>query len=166
MRPTGAHRSTRTAQFSHKVFFIHIILCCLFALVETCVGSTTSQLHSDQTLVELPKTQSAASKKILLLFGFSRVFQESGKKQWTDSVVCETYKAIWQTESHRMKGPVIPFGTETFLIQISTKDTSHLHQFGISRTGSTLRTTSRLRFMSKEVGVKKVQDAFIFACAD
>ena len=69
----------------------------------THVGITTSQPHTDQKPMDLPKTQFAGSKKVPLRFWCSRLFKNSGgQMQWNASDNCGTCKTNCPTESHRM----------------------------------------------------------------
>ena len=65
--------------------------------------------------------------------------KSGGEKQWTASVICETYQTNWQTESHHMNEDLELhlmvqwhlFGALIFFISpTSGKDRSRLHQFG------------------------------------
>ena len=144
--------------------------------------------------MELLRTQFAGSQKVHLHLWFSWVIQKSGgEKQWNAYVVGETYKTNWQTEKSAYKrrcetpvdGTVIPFGADIYLNSISSKDTSRLHQVGPKMlpgifignalnsgggwTGDVLIADWQdieNQFKSKEVGIKKLQEAFTFPCAE
>ena len=94
LRFTATQRRTKLrCPITNQVLFTQIIRWSLFALVKTNVGITTRQPQTDQRPTGLVKTKFARSKKVLLLFWFSRVFQKSGgEEQWIASVICETYK--------------------------------------------------------------------------
>ena len=65
-------------------------------VVKTYVGITTSQLHTDQKPTELPKRQFAGSKKVPLLFWYSKVFQKVVR-------ICLCYLRNIQDKLDRMK---------------------------------------------------------------
>ena len=121
-----------------------------------------------------------------LHFWFSRVFQKSGgEKQWNASVICETCMTTWQTASHRMKEDLElqSLRKTKSSASIREKDVSRtihriraefwrrldriLDQTGLARFENYVASEVHVeRFKSKEVGIKKLQEAFLSPCAD
>ena len=53
---------------------------------------------------EIVETAAGRRSKVSLFFRISQVFVKGcGEHRWNASVICETKKAHWQRESHRMK---------------------------------------------------------------
>ena len=82
-----------------------------------------------------------------MLFWFRRVIPKSGgKNPWNACVICETYKTNWQTGSHRVKEDVEFHALSSGGGWMATLP---------SRTGTTLRTSSRAKFASSDSRTKE-----------
>ena len=150
-----------------------------------------ANLHTDQKPMPLPRPQFTGSKNVPLHFWFSRALQKSGgEKRWNVAVICETYKTNWQTHSHRTNENVAPFdgpylyegqksssticgqgcfqnfSSDTIRIleeHAWTRDLIIADRYDIEMyVVSEVHVT---RFKSEEVGIKNLQEAFIFLCA-
>ena len=163
----------------------------LFALVKTCLGTTTNQPQPIRNQRDCRKRSSQGQRRYLCTFGSVRSFRRVVARSDGMLLLFATQRKPTGRHSPYERrfgapfdGPIVPFCSSCFQktnlnerqkVVFINMEQRCFQEVGpetcSSRTGTALRTTSRQkfhvkRFRSKEVGIKKSHEAFVFLCVD